>query len=261
MAAASRPRMLPHRERGVRLAMTLAQQQQEEASLAYALRLVRKYENKIQESINARAVRAALGKDSKREQRRPRGPRKPEEHQVSCLSEVEASKKPRTEVKNVQDAVVHKLQKALKRHHLRKRARAQWTMRCHRDEFLGLFGGHAKIQQHSRSGKMYVVFGGKDTAAVNALLGPILSIGEADKYWYCRRFYGENHKKDRDCAYIAVDEKHEKRKEIVFGYKEEHTAHKDRRGRRKLTTMGVMFCKFPRSVATVKPLKKYRKKK
>lgn len=257
MADMSCPSSLPIRARGVRKAMTLAQEQGEQEDLCRALRLVAKYEKKIQQGLNESEVAAAMGKEKKNN---PRKSRLPEEHQTHCLKEVTAEKKPRSDVRDIQAAVVHKIQKSLKLYHLRKRARAVWYMRASEDEFLSLFGGYAKIYRHD-NGRMFVRISGEDTAAVNALLGPILSIDKEQRHWYCRRFYGQKHKKERDCSYVCIDRNHEKKKEITFGFKMEHTAQRDRSGKQHTTSMGIMFCKFPRAVATVKPLKKYRKKK
>ena len=173
MTSASRVKVLPFRERGVRLALSLANEQEEQAELQCALRLVRQHEEKIQKRLNAAAVSAALGRKRGPKQRRRR---EPEEHQTDKLEEMKAQKRDRNLVRDVQNIVVHKFQKALKLHHLRKRARATWSVRCTEDEFMGLFGGCSKMFKHSRSGKLCTLFSGKDTASVNALLGPVLSM-------------------------------------------------------------------------------------
>lgn len=243
------------RRMGMARALTLAEEQGERQELAFALKRVAQYERKMQLIEDANELRAAgMGGLPKRG-------RLPEYLQDHLLEEVEVKRTSRVHVRELIDKVIHKMQHSLKRYHLRKRACAVWSLGCSEAEFFSLFGGYCSIQRHIHSKRLYVCFRGKDTADVNDALGKVLDVTSAEKYWYCRRYYGQNLGRDRDCAYIDVDHSHAKRKHVLFSLKTEKTTHLDRRGVRRSTSFSKLYCSYPRSATPVKPSKRFLKKK
>ena len=179
--------------------------------------------------------------------------------QANNLKLLSSSKKAREHVKDITSVVIHMFQRSLKRHHLRKGARATASARLSRSEFIDVFGGHLDIMEH-KNGKLFALIKGKNTAEVNETLGPILNVTDAkEKNWYCRRCYGEKLTEHRDCAFVKIDGSHSERSMITFEWRNEKTAHLDRQGRLRQTSMGKLRIRFPRGTTSVRPAKRFRK--
>ena len=172
------------RARGKHAALTLAAEQAEEQALKWALRLVAKCERRLQQRENRKEIRRITSSASA--QNKGKRKRLPQHLDEARLSVVECDKVPREDVQELTKLLVHLFQRSLRRCHLRKGARATFSVRLSRSEFLQIFGGHAPIKEHA-NGKLFVVFNAKDTPALNAQLGPMLNIGKGDKHWHCRR--------------------------------------------------------------------------
>mmetsp|Transcript_18101 Transcript_18101/g.27150 ORF Transcript_18101/g.27150 Transcript_18101/m.27150 type:complete len:256 (+) Transcript_18101:3-770(+) len=241
---------------GVRKALSLAAEQFEENELKKAIMLCEKYERKLAILENRKQVQKLLpakrGRASKSRNRRP------QHLQTQKLKTIERKKKPREKVKHLTADLVHLIQRSLRRCHLRKGAKATFSARMTRSDFLRLFGGHVEIKEHE-NGKLFALFHAVDTPSLNAQLRPMLGISEQDNDWFCRRYCGEEVSETRDCSYIKCSE-HESRNEMLFIWSQEKTAHLDGQGRLRSTSMGKLRCRFPRGVTTVRPSKRFRRR-
>jgi hypothetical protein len=240
---------LPVRARGLRLTYDLAAEQGEEARLRDAMRLIRNWEKKTQRKDTDSTLQS-LGMSPNKKRKRGRKP----EHLMD-MPVLKLRKRSEGARKHIIPAVLCKLQGALSRYHLRKRARGVFSMRASRREFLALLGGRAEVKEHS-SGRLYCTVTG---ATKGEILQKLAAIFGTDSNWFARRYYGGDHKVERDCAYLKFDPSHDKRSSFLFSWRLHKVAQVDRKGRRIVTTIGKLSCKLPRGVSTVKPLKKFRK--
>lgn len=233
--------------------MTLAAEQAEEKELKYVLRLIQKFERGLQRFENEKEVRAAAFRALSRSKKK--GCRaQPRTHhlQADKLKVLQVEKTNREDVQPLLSVLIHLFQRSLRRYHLRKTGMARFRTRMTKHEFLCVFGGFCIIKEHL-NGKIFAHIEAANTAALNAILGPILNVGENDKFWYCRRYYGEDLTSTRDCSYIKIDCQHKERKSMLITWKCEKTAYIDRKGRERSTEMGMLNVCFPRAVTSVKP--------
>ena len=245
------------RARGKARAMTLAEEQGEERALKIALQLVEKCDRQIQKRENAKAIRKLLG--NKEDSTRKKKGRNPQHLQHNKLKLISCTKKKREDLKELIALLLHLFQRSLKRCHLRKGSMASASARLSRSEFIDLFGGYLEIMEHDNK-KLFALISASNTAEANMVLGPLLNITDKkDKSWYCRRYYGEDISEPRDCSYIKVDGSHSARNMLIFEWRQEKTAHLDRQGRLRQTSMGKLRIRFPRGTASVNPAKAFRK--
>lgn len=244
------------RPRGVAKALTLAEEQGERRALQRALSLVAKFEERLQRAETEKDLAAAgLGGARKR----GGGGGKPEHEQEARLKTVSARKVPRKAAKKIIDAVVARMQGALKRYHLRKRKRGVFSLRATRKEFISLLAGHVAIKEHT-NGKLFAKVTAPGKSAILDKLGDIFGVPNKgpDRHWFARRFYGSDHKRQRDCAFLDFDLSCSKKSHMLFGLKTDRVTQVTRAGRRITTRVEKMFVKMPRGVAPVRPLKKHR---
>lgn len=243
------------RARSRHAAFSLAAEQAEERDLRWAFKMVAKYERRLQNRENRKEVRRMISGDRKKNKERKK--RAPQHLDEARLSTVECQKVDRQDIEDLTKLLVHLFQRSLRRYHLRKGARATFSVRLSRTEFLQIFGGYVTIKQHV-NGKLFAVLNAKNTPDLNDQLGPILKMGKNERFWYCRRYYGADPSEARDCAYIKCDGDHSSRSEVIFIWSQEKTAQIDRQGKERSTTMGKLRCRFPRGTAKVNPSKKFR---
>jgi hypothetical protein len=171
------------------------------------------------------------------------------------LEVLKLKKKSKKSRADIVAAVLCKLQGALTRYHLRKRARGVFSLRCSRAEFFALLGGYADIKQHS-SGRMHSSITGENKGDILDKLAAIFNTNGS--HWFARRYYGADHKVERDCSYLKFDLSHSKRSAMLFSWKLHKVAQVTRAGAKKITSLGKLVCKLPRGVAPVKPARRYR---
>lgn len=231
----------------------LADEQDEESRLRDALKYIKAWEAKKnkKDNENQAKILGVGGVGGKRK----RAPECDQTEKLTLLKLKKASKASRAAIVRV---VLAKLQASLSRYHLRKRARGVFSFVATATDFRALMGGYAPVQQHA-NGKLFCKVGGATKSEILNTLSSIL--GEKDNHWFARRYYGPDFKSRRDCAFLKFDPSHPKRSHILFGFKQDKYAQVDRHGTKHVCVLGKIFCKLPRGVATVRPLKKYRKLK
>lgn len=216
--------------------------QAEEIYFRRALSMIMKVqEERLQEQVerdeSIRAVRRRGGRPPRR--------RKLLENVVHRENE---DKIPREELKDIIDAVVHKLQRSLRRYNLTCRSHATFSFRCTEVEFIHLLKGYAAIR--GIPGRYKACLEGNTATDVLQKLSEMLG-GPNPRKWVPRRYYGNTTTVARDCSYIKLEMKEMKKKKIIFEYKTEKTHQIDRDNVEHVTSMGKLICKYPRSVSAV----------
>jgi hypothetical protein len=220
--------------RGVRTALSYAQESAQKIEIAKAIALVAKYDRLIQRKENEKEIRRQLaragrGSGIKRKRGRP-----------SPWRTLQLPKKPRNENKDAINDLLHGIQWGLKRHTLRKRARGCFSYPMSRDQFVSLFGGFGDIKEHNSGEKLKLVVSGTSSEVIGKI-GEILDVDASSKNWHCRRYYGADYKEQRDCAYIKIDPNQSNRSSVDFCWKLERTAHIDRAGVERGATQHTRF--------------------
>lgn len=244
-------RVRPIRHAAVKRALSLAEEQGEAARLRWAMNIIKKYEKRMNSGDYIRAINAA--RDVPR-RRRP----KTVWQEVKELPEV-----PRTELKHVLEPMLGLLQNALKAHTILKTARAGFSMICTKADFLRVFGGIITVLESRTSGQLKAEIQEKSTKLATIKLAQILGLQAAsdengpNSRWFIRRYYGEDYKTSRTCAYIRVDPDHVQRKKITFKWRERKVKQITRDGEQKEASYAKLHVQFPRHSKSVAP--KHRK--
>ena len=223
------------RQRGLKLALSLAEEQGQEHYLRQCLAFVKKYEKKINRVID---------KSGKRKRR--------ESVKMKVIRDAkQCDETPRRSIKTLRSDLVFKIQNALKRHLLLKRARASFSIRATKAEYLALFSGYEDIHGFDhRKDIMDAYVHGESTARVVAKIGKVLGL-KGD--WWSRRCYGEDSTRTRDCAYIKIIKENKQRCNVRFRWQKKTISQVDAKGETHEVTFSQMRCySFPRDCVAVR---------
>jgi hypothetical protein len=219
-------------------ALRLADEQAEQQELADALRLVKRYEAKLQRAEESKEKAGAVGAARKR--------------RSELVFPVASTRKvARRKLKPLLKNLLYHFQCVLKRYLLMKRSRSQFSLICTEANFLALVGGYADVHRYS-NGDLFANLSGRHTADVVATLGRIL--GQRNEWWSVR-YYGRKAHRTRDVASIKIIPGHLQRGAIQFSWRTKKIYQVDRNGEQRSVSIQKMIVRIPRSCEPVKPAK------
>eukprot|EP00466_Bigelowiella_natans_P002121 jgi/Bigna1/90392/estExt_fgenesh1_pg.C_690051 len=210
-------------------AMTLATEQSEARQLALALRLAKRCEADMALAEDSKQIHGGLAPISRNLKKR--------EPRFRMLKRSGGPKVPRKNVRVVVDRVIGRLQRALRRHLLRKRARSSTTMRCCGKEFMDVFSGHTNVFSSRNEDELEVSFAGKNVEEVGGMLAPIFDVHHA---WFLRRWHGDDGDDERDCAFVETDPSVKQKTFMTFKWKTSSIAHNDHSGALRKSTVSKL---------------------
>lgn len=236
------------RQRTLGRAFRFAEEQGEEHFMAMAMRWIGRMESRIADRDSMELNEQI---DSTRLDQRKSARSKTNYKNIVSKAD-ETKRKPREDLSDLILALRHKTQKALRLHILLRGRAASFSMHCSRDNFLALVGGYANI---SGDVKLRAFITGKTNRELLYKYSDMLGLDEEEKNWVCRRYYGVDHQRTRDCSYISVRATEDRNNCIKVEWKAEKTKQVDRDGFVRETAFPKIIVKFPRKVTAVAPRK------